>query len=133
MIKLIKRWLNPKRGYFEQMLEDATTVIWDLEFKKYTAMNEREVIRQQYDQAVDAVGRIKSLPKERQTKETKAELTAIRNRIKDLEKDMEAVEATIVGGPPTAELPNGAQGIDNKLLDWVNRRETIKGFIKYNC
>lgn len=122
---------NKKKSYFTGMVTDANRVIWDLEFKKYTALNEREVIRKQYDQAQDALTRIAAVPK--LTTEQEAEKKSVEAFIEKLKKDMDAVEATIIGGQPSELLPNGAEGIDNKLRDWVQRRELIKGFITHNC
>lgn len=113
---------NPKKKYFNQMLADADKVIYDLEFKKYCAMNEREVVRRQYDnvQMMLANG----------TEEQKKEAT---KTLTDLQKELEAIDGSILGSAPTEKLPNGAQGIDNSLKSWVTRREYIKGFITHNC
>lgn len=116
---------NKKKRYFEEMLKDADKVIWDLEFKKYTALNEREVIRRQYDQAQDALARATASKSE--------DVEAITKHIEQLKKEMDAVEGTIIGAQPSELLPNGAEGIDNKLKSWVTRRECIKGFITHNC
>lgn len=122
---------NKKKKYFQGMLADTAKIIWDLELKKYTALNEREVIRRQYDQASDALARISAVadPDEK-IEDDKKSITA---RIEQLKKEMDAVEGTIIGSQPTELLPEGAQGIDNKLKSWVERREYIKGFIEKYC
>jgi hypothetical protein len=126
-------FLNKKKSYFDDMIKDANRVIWDLEFKKYTALNEREVIRRQYDQAQDALGRIGAQLIKGPDEKIEAEKKTIEAHVENLKKEMDAVEATIIGGAPSELLPDGAEGIDNKLKTWVQRRELIKGFIKHNC
>lgn len=116
---------NAKKKYFKGMLADADRVIYDLEFKKFTALNEREVIRKEYDRAQDALARA--------TAQKSEDVEAITAHIEKLKKDMDAVEATIIGGQPSELLPNGAEGIDNKLKAWVERREYIKAFIRRYC
>lgn len=124
---------NEKKKYFVGMLKDSEKVIWDLEFKKFTALNEREVVRRQYDQAQDALSRVNSTLEIKKDEKAEEEKKAIEAHIEKLKKEMDAVDATIVGGAPSELLPNGAEGIDNKLKTWVERREYIKSFIKHNC
>lgn len=125
---------NKKKDYFAAMVADADKVLWDLEFKKFTALNEREVIRRQYDQAQDAFSRISAqLLDAGKNDKLEEEQKAIETRVKSLKKEMDAVDATIAGGQPSELLPNGAEGIDNKLHSWSQRREYIKAFIKHNC
>jgi hypothetical protein len=125
---------DPKLKYFKGMLADADKVIWDIEFKKFTAMNEREIIRRQYDQAQDASQKIAAQlladPKNEQALNDKK---AVEDRVASLKKDMDAIDGTILGSQPTEQLPNGAEGLDNKLKMWVDRREYIKAFIKNYC
>ena len=102
------------------MLDDANKVIWDLEFKKFTAMNEREVVRRELDQANQY------LPNAKNDDEKKA----VEARIESIKTELEAIDGTVLGAPPSKLLPDGAVGIDNKLKEWVNRREYIKAFIK---
>lgn len=108
---------NPKKKYFNAMLNDASKIIWDLEFKKFTAMNERELVRRQLDQASQFQ------PKDEDEKK------ALEKRISDIKKELDAIDGTVLGSAPTELLPNGAKGIDNSLTEWVNRREYIKSFI----
>lgn len=134
---MLNIFCNPKKKYFKDMQTDANRVIWDLEFKKFTALNEREVIRKQYDQAQDALARINAVSLDGKTKEEVEAITnekkVIEAHIANLKSDLDAVEATIVGGQPSEKLPNGAEGIDNKLKVWVERREYIKAFIQRYC
>lgn len=129
---------NKKKDYFKGMLEDSEKIIYDLEFKKFTALNEHEVVRKQYDQAQDALTRVKAqLSSNTNTKEEKEiienEIKLIEVRVTDLKADMEAIQGTIIGSQPTPKLPDGAEGIDNKLKTWVQRREYIKAFITRYC
>ena len=129
---------NRKKKYFEAMVTDAEKVIWDLEFKKYTALGERETTRRQYDQGVDALNRLGAqLNNPNLSKDDKANLEvqkeSVIKTVNDLKKHLDAIDGTVVGSAPTELLPDGAEGIDNKLKSWVQRREYIKGFIKSNC
>jgi hypothetical protein len=127
-----------KKQYFLDMVLDAEKVIADLEFKKYTALGERETTRRQYDQGVDALNRLGAqLNNPNLSKDDKANLEAqkesVIKTVNDLKKHLDAIDGTVVGSAPTELLPDGAEGIDNKLKSWVQRREYIKGFIKSNC
>lgn len=128
---------NAKRKYFKTMLRDTEKVIWDLELKKYTALQEREVTRRQYDQGADALSRLDAqLQNPQLTKEQKAQLeanrTATQKTVNDLKKHIDNIDGVISGAPPSESLPDGAEGIDNKLSSWVQRREYIKNFITRN-
>lgn len=120
-----------KKRYFQEMLVDSQKVIADLEFKKFTAMSERESARRQYDQMQDALARMKA--KEPKDEKLEGEIATAEKNLKDLESYMKNIDETITGGAPSEALPNGAEGIDNKLTSWVRRREFIKSFITYNC
>lgn len=124
---------NTKKKYFRKMLQDADRVIWDLEFKKFTALNEREVTRRQYDQAQDALARITQSLKGKKDEKVEAEKASVEKYISDTKKHLDAVDATIAGGAPSELLPDGAEGLDNKLKQWADRREYIKRFIQTNC
>jgi septal ring factor EnvC (AmiA/AmiB activator) len=126
---------NNKKKYFKAMLSDIEKAIWEVEFRKFTAMNEREAIRRQYDQAQDALTRMKAqpTPKEGLTEKQKSEIDLAERYVAQLTRELKAIDDTIVGGQPSEELPNGAEGLDSKLKAWVGRREYIKSFIKTNC
>lgn len=131
---------NAKKQYFNAMLKDSEKVIWDLQFKKFTALNERESVRRQYDQLSDALSRITAqlTPIEGETMDEKhkenleAQKAEVEKNIKDTKTYMDSIDATIVGGAPSSNLPDGAEGIDNKLRSWIQRRDYIKSFIKHN-
>lgn len=128
---------NKKKAYFQGMLEDAEKVIYDLEFKKFTALGERELTRRQYDQAQGALANINMRLKADLSKEERehveTEQKSVESTIKELKAQLDAIDGTIVGSNPTDKLPEGAVGIDNNLRTWVQRREYIKSFIQSNC
>lgn len=116
------------------MLKDTEKVIYDLEFKKFAARNEREIVRRRYDMMADAVARINSAllatPKD---EKLLAEKSSIEKAVEDTKKHLDAIDATIQGGPPSELLPDGSEGIDNKLKTWNDRKAYIKAFIKSHC
>lgn len=129
---------NAKKKYFNAMVADAEKVIWDLEFKKFTALQEREVTRRQYDQGQDALARINAqLQNPSLDKDTKEHLegqkAGVEKTLGDLMTHMKNIDGVISGAAPSEQLPEGAEGIDNKLSSWVQRREYIKSFIAHNC
>jgi hypothetical protein len=124
---------NQKKKYFKGMLNDADKVIWDLEFKKFTALNERETGRRQYDQLSDALARITAqLENNKDDEKLLAEKAEVEKNIKDTQSYIDSIDATISGGAPSETMPNGAEGIDSKLSAWVTRREYIKSFLNLN-
>lgn len=123
-----------KKKHFNGMLDSANRVIAELEFKKFTALIERENVRRQYDQFQDTLARINAqllaTPDEDKLKE---ELAAIEKSIKDAKDYLDAIDGTVAGSAPTERLPDGAKGIDNELKEYVTRKGYIMGFIKLNC
>lgn len=126
-----------KKKYFTQLAADAAQVIADLEFKKFAAQHERETARRQYDQHQDAMSRIearlKGNPSKEETDKLNTEKASIEKNIKDIKGYMDSIDATIYGGQPSELLPDGSEGIDNKLKSWATRQELIKKFISLNC
>jgi hypothetical protein len=128
---------NKKRDHFKKMKAQAEQVIWELEFKKFTALYERETVRKQYDQLQDAFQRISAqLANEVGDKDSLAKLESekveVEKNLKDTKDYMDSIDATISGGPASALLPNGAPGIDNQLRGWVTKRDYINSFIEHN-
>lgn len=123
-----------KKKHFKGMLISAERVIAELEFKKFTALIERENVRRQYDQLQETLQRINAqLLSTPDNEQVKGEQATIEKNIKDAKDYMDSIDGTVVGTPPTPSLPDGAKGLDNELKEWVTKRDYIKSFIKYNC
>lgn len=120
------------------MLKDTEQVIADQEFKRFCALDEREVTRKQYDQVTDALNRCQIALKNQgltpgQREQYESEEKALTKSREDLKTFMDDIDGTIFGTAPTPSMPDGSEGIDNKLKSWARRRELIKGYIKYKC
>lgn len=124
-----------KKAHFEAMLNDVEKVLSELEFKKFVALNEREFERRKYDMSVDALSRIEARikagePVDEKTLEEKKSVEKYRD---DIKKQIDAIDASIAGGAPSDLLPDGAEGIDNKMKTWAQKREYIRAFIDKYC
>jgi len=123
-----------KKKHFQAMVASADKVLAELEFKKFTCLIERENVRRQYDQLTETLQRVNaqllSTPDDVKLTEEK---NALEKSIQDTKNYMDGVDGTINGSMPTAELPDGAKGLDNEMKEWVNKKNYITSFIKHNC
>jgi molecular chaperone GrpE (heat shock protein) len=127
---MFKPKFNKKR-HFQEMLVDIDKAIAELELKKFTLLNSREVYRGRYDTARTALEALKS--KDYIDEENKKkDIEMAEQTVEQSKKVMDALDREINGAPPTEES-EGVQGIDNQLQSWVERREVAKEFIRLNC
>lgn len=129
---------NTKKRYFKKIGKEVQRLIWEKELSKFTQLQKREIIRQQYDSSVQALASIKARidgtpATETIPEELKSQKEQIEKAVALLKASIDGIDETINGTEPTEANPNGVKGLTAELQDWVNRKETIKAFIKYNC
>lgn len=126
--------INKKKRHFESMLNDATRVLWETEFQKFTVLQLRETIRRQYDQSQQALEAIEARVKGTDDKSAKDDKLAIEKQADGLKDQLDAIDTRLNGGPPCALIPDGVStGLNEDLQNKADRLETIRQFIKYNC
>jgi len=126
---------NKKKRYFKRIIKDAQSLVWETEFKKFTVLQQREDIRRQYDQSQQALEQItpqfEAKPNDKKIEEEKLQIEKKADELKQL---LDAVDATLDGGPPSEIHKNGvSEGLNQELQNKVNRINSVKAFIEYNC
>lgn len=126
---------NKKKSHFEKMKRDATVVLWETEFQKFTVLELREQTRKQYDQAQQALEailtRLKVSPEDKNLQEQKLMMEKTISNFKD---KLIAIGTRLEGGQPCALIPDGVPvGMTEDLQNKANRIGMIEWFIKNNC
>lgn len=130
---------NKQKKYFRDKLKGVEKMIWDLEFKKFKTKEIREEIRQIFDtnKAKLQAAQERYKKEEKAKKLNKDEMNRIDDDIVRLKKDIErnegqlkSLDLEIYGSKPTAEYPQGVQGIDDQLEGLYELISMIKTYIK---
>ena len=122
------RPLTYKR-YMKQKLEGVKQMLWDLEFKKFKSLQIREEVRMTYDslkaKLLGLEGTIKiqkELKEGAEGKLSKDEAAKLDDQkvlmerdIKRYEEQMTQIDTDVFGLKPSAENPNGANGIEQQI------------------
>ena len=113
-------------------------MIWDLEFKRYKTFYVREQIRQEYDNLRSRLEILKTQIASEKDKPTMPEGDMKRleddeiRMNKDIERklaQMNSLDIEVNGSKPTAELPEGHQGLNDTLEALRELTQVTKKYI----
>ena len=125
--------------YFKRKLQSVKYAILDQEFKRFKTLEIREEIRQNYDNIKAQIPVIQEkyekakekneLPKGdiERIKDEQTKLEAERDR---LELQIAGLDREVYGAKPTAEEPNGFDGIEQTLESLRELAEMVKDYMK---
>mgnify|MGYP001558675853 CR=1 FL=1 len=131
--------MNTHKNYFKEKLKGIQCMIWDLEFKRYKTFYVREQIRKEYDAIRSRLEIVKTQIASEKDKPTMPEGDVKRleddeiRMNRDIERklaQMKDLDAEIHGSKPTAELPEGHQGLNDTLEALRELIQVTKKYIK---
>lgn len=129
---------NTHKDYFKKKLKGIQAMIWDLEFKRYKTFYVREQIRQEYDNLRSRLEILKTQIASEKDKPTMPEGDMKRleddeiRMNKDIERklaQMNSLDIEVNGSKPTAELPEGHQGLNDTLEALRELTQVTKKYI----
>src|SRR3990167_2785446 len=123
-----------KKSYFKQKRKGVLNLILDLEFKRFKTQEIREDIRREYD---NKKSRLSVLEERIKVGPQKGEDIGEFKRLEDtkviLERDigryegqMKQLDLEVAGSNPTAEYPDGVQGINQQIDNLRELSEMLK-------
>lgn len=125
IFKRIFKWLfNEEHRYFVKKLSGVQKMVWDLEFKRSKISMLREERRQGYDNSRSKIANLDTQIKAaKENPETKSEdVKKLEDDKAVLDKDVEryleqvkVLDTEIMGATPSADYPDGVQGINQQL------------------
>jgi hypothetical protein len=126
---------SSKAEHFKAKLKQTRILIWDLQFKVFKTREIREDIRQEYDYVKARIENLKNqiatFPADKDPGD-KARLEDDKVRAEGDEarflKQMEELDLEIEGSKPTAEYPNGVEGVTHQI---DSLRELDKMLVDY--
>ena len=133
---------NKKRQYFKEKYEAVQKMIWDMEFKRSKTRMIREEVRTEYDITKSKLEVLNNQIKAQKEKPTMPEgeiarlddeKVRIERDIKRYEEQMKNLDLEIDGSKPTAELPDGAIGINHQLDSLRELLIMVRDYYKNNC
>lgn len=138
MFNIFSIFWSKKKKYFKTLEKEVQRMIWEQELSKFSLLQETEITRQRYDQSVQALESIKARieaipPTEVVDEKLKTDRLNIEKVAVTLKTQLDVNQGRLKGSAPSEAFPDGTDGIENKLIGWVNRKQTIKNFIKHNC
>ena len=118
---------NKQKDYFKKKLKGIQAMVWDLEFKRYKTLYVREQIRQEYDalrsrqeilktqiKAESETGKLKDTNLD-EFKRLEDDEVRLNNDIEKKVAQMKSLDIEVNGAKPSAENPEGHQGINETL------------------
>ena len=128
-----------KREFFKKRLQKVINDTWDLEFQRFKTEEVREDIRKIHDgaQAKKAALEIqvKNWPKDKdQGDKARLEDEIVRSN-RDIERykaQMAEIDVSIHGSKPTADHPDGADGMDQRIASYMEVQSMLKDWIKFH-
>ena len=116
-------FFNEKKKYFAKKIDAVRKSIWDLEFKRDKTLTIKEEVRQTYDNTKSKIASIESqIELLKDDKSKKGDVANMKDDITRLQQDAERYEAQMVqlemevfGAKPSAENPQGVQGINHTI------------------
>ena len=130
---------NKHKAYFKKKLKGIQAMIWDLEFKRYKTLYVREQIRGEYDALRSKLEILKTQITSEKDKPTMPEGDIKRlddedvRITRDIERklaQMKSLDIEINGSKPTAELPEGHQGLNETMEALRELAQVTKAYIK---
>jgi len=125
--------------YFKKKLQNVKYAILDQEFKRFKTLEIREEIRQNYDNIKSRIILLQEqYDKEKEKNELpKEDLEAIKDKITKseaerdrLEQQIKGLDREVYGAKPTAEEPDGFDGIEQVLESLRELVDMIRDYMK---
>lgn len=135
---MFKTLFNKKYRYFVKKLQGVKFMIYDLEFKRYKTAEIREEIRQLYDGKKSQVLSLEEKVKEERKngklpegdiKRIEDEIVLSKRDVERFEDQLKNFDLEINGSKPTAEYPQGVQGIADQLEALHELEQMLKNYI----
>lgn len=133
----ISYWPRSRRAHFKGKLRGVEGMLWDLEFKVFKTREIREDIRKEYDfmlsriESIDA--QIKNFPADKPEEERKTledqKVLAERDRDRLLHQ-IKTLDVEVEGARPTAEEPNGHEGINMQIDQLRELADMLRSWLK---
>ena len=130
---------NNEKSYFKRKQEAVQKMIWDMEFKRFIVLRDREQIRQEYDGLKSKLHILDSQitsQKENPTME-KGDIARLDDQKVLLERDIQRTEESLAGKdaevnglPKSADYPDGVTGINDQLEALHVLYATIPQYLK---
>lgn len=139
LVELYRFWLSvkphTKASHFKGKLEGTRRMRWDLEFKAAKTKQIREDIRKEYDFMKARMASIDNqLATFKGKKEDKAKILDDKTRAEAdatrLEGQMAALDLEVYGSKPTAQYPDGHNGINQQIESFIELEGMLKNHIK---
>ena len=128
---------NKEKTYFKKKLIGVQNMVWDLEFKKFKTLYVREQIRKEYDALRSRLEILKTQINADKGKPVTDEFKRLQDQevivTKDISKkldQMKSLDIEIVGAKPSAEIPDGHQGLDETVEALRELMDVTKKYLK---
>ena len=126
---------NAQKTYFKKKQEAVRKMIWDMQFKRFIVLRDREAVRGEYS---NLKSRLDSLAtQEEALKDNPGELARLNDLKVILERDIKRAEelmtskdAEVDGLPKSVDYPDGVTGITQQIDALHELLETTKKYIK---
>jgi hypothetical protein len=134
----MKLFKSKEYKYFKRKLQGVYYAILDHEFKRFKTLEIREEIRQEYDNIKARIALLQNKKEEEAKKGLpKNELARIDDEIvlaeaeRDrFEKQIKGLDREVYGAKPSADEPNGFDGIEQTLESFHELEQMLKDYIK---
>lgn len=130
-------WPVSRKQHFKNKLEGVGKMIWDLEFKLFKVREIREDMRREYDNSKSKLSilqeQIKNWPKDKDEGDRKRledDEVRLTKKIEDYERQLEGLDIECNGAAPSAQAPNGIQGISQQIDSLQELKGMLKEWIK---
>lgn len=129
----MKLFKSKEYKYFERKLEGVRNAILDQEFKRFKTLEIREEIRKDYDTKKSLVaGLIENIKSDKPKEEIarfEDEKIRAEETIKRFEGQLKLLDKEVFGLTPSAEEPDGYNGIDQTLESLHELVEMIQDYM----
>lgn len=123
---------NWKYKYFKKKLRGIECMIADLEFKREKTLMIREEVRREYDNLKQKRDLIQTKPtsSEADIKTIEDQIVLITRDIDRYEEQMKGMDLDVYGSKPTADYPNGIEGVEHQLNSLQELKFMVINYIK---
>lgn len=125
---------NRKKRYFLGKFWTLQRQIWELEFKKHSTLEIRELIRFDRDRLMESVDALNVELKKEHKDGTKEELekrkAEFEDTIKRYEAQMKMLDEEVTGLPYKSPEDPGKQGIDDTIASLMETKKMVEGYMK---
>lgn len=136
---IIDYMFNTHKDYFKKKLKGVQAMIWDLEFKRFKTLYVREQIREEYDGVRSKLEIIKTRIASEKDKPTisvdefkrlEDDVVRLNQEVERKVAQMKGLDIEITGAKPSAENPEGHQGLNETMEALRELMNVTKAYIK---